>query len=100
MATLADEVGIDVAAHVAEDLAKALGLRIGGSDMNVLKEMVANGMLGMFCKLSRGNHAVLCTGRKSGKGCYVYGEGKSKTVNQEAEKLLEKYRIPIKGRLV
>ena len=39
-------------------------------------------------------------GRKSGKGCYVYGEGKSKTVNQEAEKLLEKYRIPVKGRLV
>ena len=42
------------------------------------------------------------TGRKSGKGCYVYGgrKGKSKTVNQEAEKLLEKYRIPIKGRSV
>lgn len=37
-------------------------------------------------------------GRKSGQGCYVYGQGKSKTVNEEAEKLLEKYRIPIKGR--
>ena len=42
------------------------------------------------------------TGRKSGKGCYVYGEGKSKskTVNEEAEKLLEKYRLTIQGRQV
>ncbi len=37
-------------------------------------------------------------GRKSGKGCYVYGRNKKKTVNEEAEKLLEKYRVPINGR--
>uniref|UniRef100_A0A8D3CCE6 Trifunctional enzyme subunit alpha, mitochondrial n=1 Tax=Scophthalmus maximus TaxID=52904 RepID=A0A8D3CCE6_SCOMX len=77
-ATLADEVGIDVAAHVAEDLGKAFGSRFGGGNVEVLKTMVDLGF----------------KGRKSGKGCYVYQPGlKTKEVNPDIGDILEKYRI-------
>uniref|UniRef100_A0A672INR1 Trifunctional enzyme subunit alpha, mitochondrial n=1 Tax=Salarias fasciatus TaxID=181472 RepID=A0A672INR1_SALFA len=77
-ATLADEVGIDVAAHVAEDLGKAFGSRFGGGNVEVLKTMVDLGF----------------KGRKSGKGCYVYQPGtKIKEVNPEIGDILEKYKM-------
>ncbi|XP_030643088.1 hydroxyacyl-CoA dehydrogenase trifunctional multienzyme complex subunit alpha b [Chanos chanos] len=77
-ATLADEVGIDVAAHVAEDLGKAFGSRFGGGNVEVLKTMVEKGF----------------KGRKSGKGCYVYQPGlKHKDVNPEIEEILEKFKM-------
>lgn len=77
-ATLIDEVGIDVAAHVAEDLGKAFGSRFGGGNVEVLKTMVE-----MDFK-----------GRKSGKGCYIYQPGlKVKDINPDIEDILEKYKL-------
>ncbi|XP_062407566.1 hydroxyacyl-CoA dehydrogenase trifunctional multienzyme complex subunit alpha a isoform X2 [Sardina pilchardus] len=77
-ATLSDEVGIDVAAHVAEDLGKAFGSRFGGGNVEVLKTMVEKGF----------------KGRKSGKGCYVYEKGsKSRQVNSGAEEIIKRFAI-------
>ncbi|XP_030637445.1 hydroxyacyl-CoA dehydrogenase trifunctional multienzyme complex subunit alpha a [Chanos chanos] len=77
-ATLADEVGIDVAAHVAEDLGKAFGTRFGGGNVEVLKTMVQKGY----------------KGRKSGKGCYVYeAKSKERKVNSGAEEILKSFKL-------
>lgn len=81
-ATLADEVGLDVAAHIADYLGGVFGERFAGGDASVLKELVANGYLG----------------RKSGKGCYVYTTGsKNREVNPGAEEILKKYSLTPKG---
>lgn len=77
-ATLADEVGIDVATHVAEDLGKAFGERFGGGNVDLLKAMVAKGFLG----------------RKSGKGFYLYQQGsKSRPLNSGTDEILEKFKL-------
>lgn len=79
-ATLADEVGIDVGYHVAHDLGEAFKDRMGPSSVRAyeaLQEMVNKGFLG----------------RKSGKGCYIYaeGKGKKKVVNEEAVAIFRKH---------
>merc|ERR1712012_1435810 len=84
VATLVDEVGIDVAAHVAEDLGKAYGARFQGGNPELLKTMVEKG----------------CLGRKSGKGCFMYSDAKSsdRQINPEAESIFKQFASdPIEG---
>ncbi|CAD6184467.1 unnamed protein product [Caenorhabditis auriculariae] len=77
-ATLADEVGLDVAAHVAEFLGKALGPRVQGGSPAVLIDAVNAGF----------------KGKKTNKGIYSYADGKKgKKVNEDASKILQKYRV-------
>merc|ERR1711983_444595 len=63
IATLIDEVGIDVASHVAEDLQKAYGERFKGGNPEVLNELV-----------------------------YADGS-KDRPINQEAMNLIKKYSL-------
>nr|MBE5726433.1 mitochondrial trifunctional protein alpha subunit [Cucujiformia] len=81
-ATLADEVGIDVASHIGPDLFKAFGERFAGGDLEIMKDFVKSGFLG----------------RKSGKGMFIYEKGKkSRDVNTEALDIIKRYSIQPKG---
>jgi enoyl-CoA hydratase / long-chain 3-hydroxyacyl-CoA dehydrogenase len=77
--TLADEVGLDVAFHIAKFLNQAFAARISGADkgVSVLGDMVAAGF----------------NGRKSGKGYFVYSGKKSgdKEINEGAVEILKKH---------
>jgi len=78
IATLIDEVGIDVAAHVAEDLQKAYGERFEGGNPEVLKGLVE----------------AKSMGRKSKKGLFVYADGsKERPLNQEGMNIIKKYSL-------
>jgi len=73
--TLADEVGIDIASHVASFLSKAdLGVRMTGGDVSLMEKMVEKGWLG----------------KKSGQGFYTY-DGKKKTINSEVRSYVKAF---------
>uniref|UniRef100_A0A8C9U0I9 Trifunctional enzyme subunit alpha, mitochondrial n=1 Tax=Scleropages formosus TaxID=113540 RepID=A0A8C9U0I9_SCLFO len=75
---LADEVGIDVAAHVGKTMTKAFGSRLDGGNIEVVTTMVEKGF----------------TGRKAGKGFYIYEKGsKSRNINPAAEEILKKFKL-------
>nr|MBE5726424.1 mitochondrial trifunctional protein alpha subunit [Cucujiformia] len=81
-ATLADEVGLDVASHIGPNLFKAFGERFGGGDLEIMKAFVQSGFLG----------------RKSGKGIFVYEKGsKSREVNSEGLEIIKKFSTQPKG---
>jgi enoyl-CoA hydratase/long-chain 3-hydroxyacyl-CoA dehydrogenase len=74
--SLADEVGIDVAASVPKNLAGDLGVRVGAADLQMLDDIVATNSLG----------------RKTGKGMFLYGGPKGpKEVNPEVLEIIANY---------
>jgi enoyl-CoA hydratase/long-chain 3-hydroxyacyl-CoA dehydrogenase len=84
--TLIDEVGIDVAMHVSEDLGAVFKERFQGGNSNLLKDLVS------------ANHM----GRKSGSGFYQFSGpgGKSlRQVNPDAVNAIKKYSLEPKAPL-
>jgi len=79
IATLLDEVGIDVAAHVAKNSQDEFGERFSGGNPDMLHAMVTKGL----------------KGRKSGKGCYIYADKKKgeREVNPEALNIMKEYKL-------
>ena len=68
--TLLDEVGIDVAAHVAKDMAPFFAPRFGDRDASALEAMVKQGFLG----------------RKANKGFFLYGKEQPTDALSKAKK--------------
>lgn len=74
--TLIDEVGVDVAMHVSEDLGATFKERFEGGNPAILRDMVNANLMG----------------RKSGKGFFDFGSGtKKKPVNSDAVSIIKNY---------
>ena len=112
-ATLVDEVGIDVSAHIASFLSESFGSRFGFSkeETGVLNDMVAKGFLGksvLKCSLLKirtwlhqscswpDTCQLLLAGRKSGKGIFLYdnaGQSKGRSENPGAADILKQHLV-------
>uniref|UniRef100_H2ZB04 enoyl-CoA hydratase n=1 Tax=Ciona savignyi TaxID=51511 RepID=H2ZB04_CIOSA len=105
IATLLDEVGIDVAVHVSEYLGGVFGERFAGGNVQVLKDLVARGCAG-YNFGSRLEHALgalffvlylfqIRGSRKTGKGVYMYSDAKSKNrpVNDTATQIFKSFEL-------
>nr|CAG4649110.1 EOG090X01G2 [Scapholeberis mucronata] len=81
--TLTDEVGIDIGAHIGEYLQTCFGERFGGANPEVLNTLVNAGI----------------TGRKSGKGFFVYEKGSKgeRPVCTETMDIIKKFSLTPKG---
>ncbi len=79
--TLMDEVGIDVAGHVAKALTAFFGARMTGAKWEAMEELLRRNILG----------------RKTKRGFYVYDkDAKHKKINTEVQLILLKHRQPSK----
>jgi len=82
-ATLMDEVGMDVGAHIGEYLSGVYKERIQGGTWSLGRELIDKGLYG----------------RKAGKGWFLYTgskKGGSREVNPEALEILKKYPLEAK----
>jgi len=77
--TLLDEVGIDVAAHVAKDMAPFFEPRFGKRDTSAMEAMVKQGFLG----------------RKANKGFFLYGSEQPKDAISKAKHIAA--NLPVVG---
>jgi enoyl-CoA hydratase / long-chain 3-hydroxyacyl-CoA dehydrogenase len=81
-ATLFDEVGIDVAAHIARDMHVVFGDRLTDASMPALfQELVRNNL----------------HGRKSGQGLYIYQagvKGGNRELNPKFQEIIKNYALP------
>lgn len=87
LATLMDEVGLDVGLHVSESLGKAFGARFGGGNPAVLERLVAAGF----------------KGRKSGRGFFIYEAAQSggqRPENPDALTIVKQFATAAKKPLV
>lgn len=83
-ATLFDEVGIDVAAHIARDMQVVFGERLADQSMpNLFRELVNNNL----------------HGRKTGQGLYIYQEGVkggNRELNPKFAEIVKNYPLEAK----